>query len=139
MSAHLGGSGESGMTMDVRVGTDVEAIAAIEASLDRWGQRYARRLFTEAEFADCDGAAPRLTARFAGKEATIKLLAPDDVIPRWRSIEVRTASSGAPAVVLHDEAADLARQRGLGPISISLSHGAGIGTATAVALALGGQ
>lgn len=140
MRAHPGGSGESGMTMDVRVGTDVEAIADIEASLDRWGERYARRLFTEAELADCASAAPRLTARFAAKEATIKLLAPDDdVIPRWRSIEVRTASSGAPAVVLHDEAAHLAQQRGIGPISVSLSHGAGIGTATVVALALGGQ
>src|SRR5882724_396454 len=125
------------MTMDVRVGTDVEAIADVAAAMDRWGERYARRLFTDLERADCGGSAPRLTARFAAKEATMKLLTPDAVVPRWRSIEVRTTASGAPLVVLHDEAAELARRRRLGPISVSLSHGAGIGTATVVALAEG--
>lgn len=139
MRPHPGASGESGMTMDVRVGTDVEAIADVAAALDRWGARYTRRLFTDVEIAECHDAAPRLAARFAAKEATIKLLSPDDVVPQWRSIEVRTASSGAPTVVLHDEAADLARQRGIGPISVSLSHGAGVGTATVVALVLGGK
>jgi len=85
------------MIMDVRVGTDVEAIADVAAALDRWGERYARRLFTTAERAECGGAAARLTARFAAKEAAIKVLAPDDLVPRWRSIEVRTSASGAPA------------------------------------------
>ena len=129
-----GGSGEVSMTIDVRVGTDVEAIADVAAALDRWGERYAKRLFTEAELAECGAAAPRLTARFAAKEAAIKLLAPDNLVPRWRSIEVRTQRSGAPCIVLHDEAVQLARQRGIGQMSVSLSHGAGIGTATVVAL-----
>ena len=127
------------MTLDVRVGTDVEAIAEVADAIDRWGRRYTRRLFTEAERAECGHSAPRLTARFAAKEAAIKLLAPDDVVPSWRSIEVRTSPSGAPSLVLHDEAADLARQRGIGPMSVSLSHGAGIGTATVVALGRGGR
>jgi holo-[acyl-carrier protein] synthase len=126
------------MTMDVRVGTDVEAIADVAAALERWGDRYARRLFTVAERAECGDAAPRLAARFAAKEAAIKVLAPDEnMIPRWRSIEVRTAANGAPSLTLYDEAADLARKRRLGPISVSLSHGAGIGTATVVALTEG--
>lgn len=125
---------EINMGIDVRVGTDVEAVAEVAASLQRWGQRYARRLFTDGEIADCGGSASRLTARFAAKEAAIKVLAPDDVMPRWRTLEVRTAASGAPTMVLHDEAADLARRRGIGPIAVSLSHGAGIATATAVAL-----
>lgn len=125
------------MTVEVRVGTDVEAIADVQAALERWGERYASRLFTVAERAECGDAAPRLAARFAAKEAAIKVLAPDDVIPRWCSIEVRTAASGAPSLVLHDEAAELARRRRLGPISVSLSHGAGIGTATVVALTEG--
>lgn len=125
------------MTMDVRVGTDVEAIADVEAALQRWGRRYARRLFTESEWVECGGAAPRLTARFAAKEAAIKMLAPDDFALSWRSIEVRTAANGAPSLLLHDEAAALARRRRLGPISVSLSHGAGVGMATVVALAKG--
>jgi holo-[acyl-carrier protein] synthase len=92
-------------------------------------------LFTVAERAECGDAAARLTARFAAKEAVLKLLAPDDdMIPRWCSIELRTAPNGAPSLLLHDEAAELARRRRLGPMSVSLSHGAGIGTATVVAL-----
>src|SRR5215471_766351 len=137
--SRIRGSGERHMTLDVRVGTDVEAIAEVADAIDRWGRRYTRRLFTEAERAECGDAAPRLTARFAAKEAAIKLLAPDDVEPPWQSIEVRTSPSGAPSLVLHDEAADLARQRGIGPISVSLSHGAGVGTATVVALGQGGH
>jgi holo-[acyl-carrier protein] synthase len=127
------------MTIDVHVGTDVEAIADVAAAIDRWGRRYTRRLFTEAEHAECGDSAPRLTARFAAKEAAIKVLAPDDVVPRWRSIEVRTSPNGAPSLVLHDEAAELARQRRIGSMSVSLSHGAGVGTATVVALGQGGH
>ena len=122
----------------VHVGTDVESVADVTASLDRWGERYARRLFTDNELADCgvsQSAAPRLTARFAAKEAVIKLLAPDDVVPGWRSIEVCLAPNGAPSIVLHGEAADLARERGMSQLSVSMSHAAGIGTATVVALA----
>ena len=128
---------DSGMC--VRVGTDVESIADVAAALDRYGDRYARRLFTEHEIATCGGlsaaAAPRYAARFAAKEAVMKLLSPIDSVPRWRSIEVRTAANGAPSIRLSDEAAALARHQGLGPLSVSMSHGAGVGMATVVAMA----
>jgi holo-[acyl-carrier protein] synthase len=121
----------------VRVGTDVESITDVAASLDRFGARYAKRLYTDSEIATCGGmtvaAAPRLAARFAAKEAVIKLLSPSDKIPGWRSIEIRNAANGAPQVYLSGAAAELAREQGIGPISISMSHGAGIGMATAVA------
>lgn len=124
---------------DVRVGTDVESVADVAASLTRYGDRYTRRLFTDAEVRACgprvESAAPRYTARFAAKEAVIKLLAPTDTIPPWRCIEVRSGPGGAPNIVLHDEAAQLARQRGVTHIALSMSHAAGVGLATAVALA----
>ena len=123
----------------VRIGTDVQSVAEVATTLERYGQRYTRRLFTDDELADCGALtpsiAPRLTARFAAKEAVIKLLSPVDAVPRWRSIELRTAPNGAPSVVLHHEAADLARARGIGQVSVSMSHGAGIGAATVVAFA----
>ena len=123
----------------VRVGTDVESIAEVAASLAQFGDRYLSRLFTADEVAACDpttpAAASGLAARFAAKEAVIKLLSPATMVPRWRSIEIRTAPNGSPSVALHDEAAQLAREQGIGPLSVSLSHGAGIGTATVVALA----
>jgi holo-[acyl-carrier protein] synthase len=124
---------------DVRVGTDVESVDEVAASLVRYGDRYTRRLFTEAEIETCgprvESSAPRYAARFAAKEAVIKLLAPTDSIPRWRSIEIRSEPGGAPGVVLHDEAAELALQRGVTHIALSMSHAGGMGLATVVALA----
>ena len=124
--------------MRVLVGTDVESVADVAASLARYGERYTRRLFTPGEISDSGGTlagfAERLAARFAAKEAVIKLLSPTDTIPRWRSIEVCTAPNGAPWLRLVDEAEDLARERHVSMISVSMSHGVGIGLATVVAL-----
>ena len=129
-------------SLEVRVGTDVESVAAVVESLERFGERFARRLFTAHEIEACGGisgaAAARLTARFAAKEAVLKLLSPTDVVPNWRSIEIWSAPNGAPKVRLLGNAAELARERGLYGLSISMSHGAGIGTATVVALAAPG-
>jgi holo-[acyl-carrier protein] synthase len=133
------GSGESVVNVgeQLRVGTDVESITDVAASLEHFGARYANRLYTDTEITTCGGinaaAAPRLAARFAAKEAVIKLLDPTDLIPGWRSIEIRNAPNGAPSVHLSGAAAELAKQRGIGSIAISMSHGAGIGLATVVA------
>ena len=120
------------------VGIDVESIAEVADALARHGSRYTDRLFTAAEVAASGGlvpaAAPSLTVRFAAKEAVLKLLRPDAVVPGWRSIEVCTAEDGTPSIRLHGDAADLAERRRIGSISVSLSHGAGIGTATVVAM-----
>jgi holo-[acyl-carrier protein] synthase len=122
----------------VRVGTDVESIDDVRASIERFGARYADRIFTPHELACCGGATPLaaagLAARFAAKEAVIKLLQPQAVIPTWRSIEVQRLPGGATQVALSDDAATLARRAGITAISLSMSHGAGIGTATAVAI-----
>jgi len=120
----------------VRVGTDIESVDDVRASLEQYGRRYLGRVFTAAEIASCGGvtpeAAPGLTARFAAKEAVMKLLQPVDVVPTWRSIEVRRLPGGAPEIALSDDAAALAAAAGITQIAISLSHGAGVGIATAV-------
>jgi holo-[acyl-carrier protein] synthase len=140
MFTHSGGTDVkvADSRVSVRVGTDVEAIADVESALARFGARYARRLFTPHEISSCGGlgpqAAPGLAARFAAKEAMIKVLRPTEVIPRWRSIEVRRHTGGWTDIALSDEAADLARMGGISDIAVSLSHGAGVGTATVVAL-----
>jgi holo-[acyl-carrier protein] synthase len=125
-------------SMRVRVGTDVQAVSHVADALTRYGDRYARRLFTADEIVAAGGAgaaaAPRLAARFAAKEAVLKLLSPTDNIPPWRSIEIETAANGAPAVRLTGEAAALAESLGLDEVALSMTHDAGIAAATAVAL-----
>jgi holo-[acyl-carrier protein] synthase len=120
---------------DVRIGCDVHTVTQTVASIELFGERYLRRVFTPDELEQCAGDAERLTGRFAAKEAVLKVLQPrpDDAVP-WRSIEIRTAPSGAPYPVLHDRARAIAARQGIARIDISMSHDGGIGLAVAAAV-----
>ena len=65
---------------------------------------------------------PGPAARFAAKEATIKVLRPDDVRIDWRSIEVHREDSGACGLRLSDSAAELADAAGISSLAVSLTH-----------------
>lgn len=123
--------------MKMLVGVDIQPISEVEASLRTFGVRYGRLLFTEHEL-ECCGENPAtassgLAARFAAKEAVLKILDTRETVPAWRSIEVRRTASGRPEIKLHDEAASLAEHQGIREIAVSLSHGGGMATATVVA------
>jgi holo-[acyl-carrier protein] synthase len=123
--------------MSLRTGMDLVAVASIEDSLRGHGERYLRRVFTDAEVADCRTDrgldARRLAARFAAKEAALKVMRPgDDAIP-WRAIEVRREPTGAPVIVLTGPAAELADRAGLCELAVSLSHEGGFACAVDVA------
>jgi holo-[acyl-carrier protein] synthase len=105
--------------------------------MTQFGERYTRRLFTDHEIECCGDnpvtAAPGLAARFAAKEAVLKILDSTSSVPSWKSIEVHRDARGAPRIVLRCEAADLAHHQGIENISLSLSHGGGIASAVVVA------
>jgi holo-[acyl-carrier protein] synthase len=119
----------------VRVGIDLVSVAAIEESIDRFGSEYLSKVFTDAEVASARTGemAPKLAARFAAKEATIKVLEPDDEPIDWRSIEVVQERSGACRIVLSGTAADLARRAGIRDLALSLTHETGSAVAVVVA------
>jgi len=122
--------------MNILVGIDVQPIDEVEASIKEFGARYTHRLFTDDEIASCgDGpaAASGLAGRFAAKEAVLKILDFNEIVPRWKSIEVRRSTGGRPEVALHGEAAEIARSQGIEEISLSISHGGGIASATVIA------
>lgn len=122
---------------EVLVGVDVQSIAEVASSLSTYGRRYTRRLFTEDEVRSCGGpveaAAPGLAARFAAKEAVLKVLDLGVMVPPWRTIEVRESPTGRPEVHLRDEAAALARDQRVERLSLSLSHDGGVAVAAVVA------
>ncbi len=103
------------------VGVDVVEVPRFALALSRRA-RMAERLFTEAERADARGAPERLAARFAAKEAVMKSLGVGLGAAGFHSIEVRKHPSGAPYVLLHAEAAELAVARGVRSLHLSLSH-----------------
>lgn len=122
--------------MNVLVGIDIQPIDEVEDSLRQFGTRYRRLLFTDEELAFCgDGpaTAASLAARFAAKEAVLKILDTQEAVPPWRTIEVRGTAGGRPTIMLHGVAADIAQHQGIHDISVSLSHGGGIAAAAVVA------
>jgi holo-[acyl-carrier protein] synthase len=116
-----------------RTGCDLQRVEDVADAVRDFGARYLDRVYTPAEQASyATGGAPSLAARFAAKEAVLKLLHhPDGVDPR--SVEIRSAD-GRPEVHLTGRAAELARAAGVDQIDISLSHTGGLALAVAVAL-----
>lgn len=111
----------------VRVGVDLTTVDEIADSLARFGERYVRRVFTLGERAYCQaargrGMASRFAARFAAKEAALKVLRPETRWTDWRSIEVRRHASGWCELVLHREAASLAERQGMTSLALSMTH-----------------
>src|SRR5580698_5526101 len=104
--------------MRVKIGIDLVAVASVEESARHHAARYLERVYTARELDDCASpdAAPdpaRLAARFAAKEATLKVLrSGDDAVP-WRAIEVRRDSHGSPSVELSGVAATMADEQGI--------------------------
>ena len=60
--------------MNLRVGVDIVSVERFERARQRWGHRFLRRVFTEAELQECQGRIQSLAARFAAKEAVMKVL-----------------------------------------------------------------
>ena len=116
----------------VGVGIDVVDVPRFEIVLGR-RPRIVERLFTEGEQRDARGKAERLAVRFAAKEAVMKSLGVGAGSVPWKSIEVKRAPSGAPSVMLHGAAAELAAARSADEFAISLTHTAMTAAAFVVA------
>ena len=123
--------------MGLRVGADIARVDDVSESVARFGDRYLGRLFTEHELATCTGApavvAASLAARFAAKEATIKVLRPTEATPPWRTIEVRQDPSGWCELHLTGEAARLAAAADITELAVSLTHDGGLAGAVVLA------
>lgn len=103
------------------VGVDIVDVPRFALALQRH-PKIVSRLFTEGEVADSRSRPERLAARFAAKEAVLKTLRAGFGAAPWKSIEIQRDASGAPSVLLHDVAAQLAEQRGVQTLHVSLSH-----------------
>ena len=90
--------------MIIGIGTDLIDVRRIEKSLERHGERFVQRIFTEAEQARAEGRAGRACTyakRFAAKEACAKALGcgiADGVF--WRDMSVVNDEAGRPRMEL---------------------------------------
>ena len=116
-----------------RIGIDIVEVAQVRASIEAFGDRYVSRVYSARERADSAGSPDRLAARFAAKEATLKVLSQGDRGVDWRSIEVVRGENGEPRIELAGVAHDLAQSLGLVNITVSMSHDAEYATAVVLA------
>lgn len=116
-----------------RTGCDLQRVDDVADAIRDFGDRYLNRVYTPVEQeAYRLGGAASLAARFAAKEAVLKLIGePDGVDPR--NVEIGNPG-GRPVVSLTGRAARLADEAGLGPIDVSLSHSGDLALAVAVAV-----
>jgi holo-[acyl-carrier protein] synthase len=109
-----------------RVGIDLVSVEAVRDSIHQHGDRYLKRFYTERELEDChnDGrlVPERLAARFAAKEATLKVLRPDNEAIPWREMGVIRHGPGWVTLELDGSAAALAERSGLRDFELSICH-----------------
>ena len=92
------------------IGTDICDVRRIQASLARHGERFAKKILSDAELATWRVRSARwpergvryLATRFSAKEAFSKAIGLGMTMPMtWRLCEIGKLPSGQPTVVLH--------------------------------------
>ena len=113
------------------IGVDIVEVDRIRDSVQRWGQRFLKRVFTPREIEYCLGQRNRYTslaARFAAKEAVSKAIGPQIGI-NWTDVEIVNTHHGKPEVKLKGKAAQATTG---GEILLSLSHTKNYAVAVAI-------
>jgi len=108
------------------IGIDLVKIPRLRAIVDRWQDRFLRRVFTDAELAYCRSRRdpiPHLAARFAAKEAGLKALGTGlSMGISWRELEVRRERGQPPTLVLSGRSRVVGAARGGDRILLTLTH-----------------
>ncbi|PYL72415.1 MAG: holo-[acyl-carrier-protein] synthase [Verrucomicrobia bacterium] len=108
------------------IGVDLVECARIERSLERFGEKFLHRVFTDGEIAysmSMKFPARHLAARFAAKEAVSKAFGTGiGKAMGWRNIDVQKKPSGEPFLVFSGPAQELATQRAVTAAFVTLSH-----------------
>src|SRR5215471_2903750 len=92
--------------MILGVGIDIIEVARIQASHEKFGERFLKRILHPNEIAYClshKAPAPHLAARFAAKEAISKAFGTGiGAQLGWQDMEIGRKASGEPFVILHE-------------------------------------
>ena len=112
--------------MIVGTGVDIVEVPRIAQTIARHGERFVRRVFTDAEIRYCEAKAnkvERYAARFAAKEAALKAIGTGWARGvAWREVEVRREPGGRPTIGFSGRAAEFAGGLGVKRASLSMSH-----------------
>ena len=119
--------------MIVGIGVDLAEVPRIRQSIERFGDKFIKRIYTPAEIAYVERKAnkfERYAARFAAKEAGMKAIGTGWRRGiTWQDFEVANLPSGKPTLKLHGVAAQIAEKLKVRNVSLSLTHTAELGMA----------
>jgi holo-[acyl-carrier protein] synthase len=122
--------------MILGTGVDLAEVDRIRKAIEQYGDRFIRRIYTDAEIAYVERKANRFeryAGRFAAKEAGMKAIGTGwKHGVRWVDFEVSNLPSGRPTLRLHGEAARVAEQMGVKSILLSITHTAEMGMAQVI-------
>jgi len=117
----------------VGTGVDLAEVPRIRASIERYGERFIRRVYTHSEIAYVESKANRFeryAARFAAKEAGMKAIGTGwRGGVTWQDFEVANLPTGKPTLLFHGVAARFAGNLGVKNVSLSMTHTAELGMA----------
>lgn len=118
------------------VGIDLIQVDRLARSLDRWGDHFAKRVFTAGELAACRQRRKQeicLATRFAAKEAFVKALGRGMRSPVvWTDLEVKNNELGKPEICLSPRALAFCRELGICSWHLSLTDDGDYGAAVVV-------
>ncbi len=106
------------------VGVDVTDVKRIHSALQRWGERFVTRIFSNREAEYCRrhrDEALRFAARFAAKEAFIKCVGSARGI-QWNEIELLNDRTGKPRFHLSDGMRRKLDKRKIREVHVSITH-----------------
>ena len=109
--------------MQVELGIDIVNVKRMKQLIQKQGDTFLLRLFSDEEIAYCRErrrhAYESFAARFAAKEACIKAFGGTQASLTYKDIVVRNNADGRPSLSV---AADILRRFNVEGISVSLSH-----------------
>ena len=121
----------------IGIGTDIVECLRIAQMIERHGELFLARVYTDHEIQYCSGrkaATQHYAGRWAAKEAVLKALGTGWARGiRWRDLEVRNNMAGKPSIALGGGARDMCERLGITQMQISISHCRTHATALAIA------
>ena len=109
------------------IGVDLVKVDRLARVLERYGERFLKRVFTDREIGYCQSRAQQgvyqFAQRFAAKEAFSKALGVGlrQGGIRWREVEVLPDPRGKPEIQVTGRAAELCREMGVRGLHLSLT------------------
>lgn len=108
------------------LGCDVIEVSRVRGVLERQGERFLSRVFTDEERAYCEAKSapwPHYAARFAAKEAISKCFTTGiGAELGWKCMSIYHGERHEPLVRLDEQGAELLRRLGGTEVRVSLSH-----------------